>query len=346
MENFDRILVGPKATIRETMAQIGAGGAEIALVVDGTRRLLGTVTDGDIRRALLGGATMSDPVEPRMYRQPTTVGPSVGRAEVLDLMRARMLRQIPIVDAEGRVAGLHLLNELIGATSRANWALIIAGGRGTRLQPLTDAVPKPMLPVAGRPILERIVLHLVGFGISRIFIAVHYLSDAIKRHFGDGLRFGCSIEYLIEDTPLGTGGCLSLLPRGAGHPILVMNGDLLTQFDVGHVLAFHERGGFDATIGVRAYGVKIPFGVVDLDGDRVKGLQEKPDVRWTVSAGIYVMEPDIVSTVKSGAAITMPEVLLHCMEAGRRVGAFPIEEDWIDVGVRDELQRARGQGLP
>lgn len=343
MKNIDGILVSPDATIRDAMVRINTSGVEIALVVDPSRRLVGTVTDGDIRRALLAGASLSDRVEACLHGRPTTVDPSAGRADVLDLMRSRLLRQIPIVDVQGRVTGLHLLNEIIGAIQRPNWAILVAGGRGTRLQPLTDSVPKPMLQVAGRPILERLVLHLVGFGISRIFIAVHHLQEIISNHFGDGAAFGCTIEYVREEQPLGTAGCLGLLPERPEHPTLVMNADLVTQFDVGRMLAWHEAGGFAATMGVRTHQVKIPFGVVDVLGGRVTGILEKPEFRWAVSAGIYVLSPEVMSGVERGVSASMPEVLLSWVQAGRPVGAYALEEDWIDVGVPQELYRARGQ---
>src|SRR3989304_1487910 len=202
------ISIKQSATIREAMEAIQRGACWIALVVDNNSKLLGLITDGDIRRALLSGATLNDPLEPYMQRKFTAVPPTTGRSEVLDLMRARSLNQIPIVDQTGKLVGLHLMREIIGAVRRPNWAVIMAGGRGERLRPLTDSIPKPMIKVAGRPILERIVLHLVGYGIRRIFISVNYLSQVIEDHFGDGTRFGCTIEYLRETQPLGTGGSL------------------------------------------------------------------------------------------------------------------------------------------
>ncbi len=342
MEHLDRTCLGPRATIREAMACINTARTEIALVVDGERRLLGTVTDGDVRRALLAGATLDSAVEVAMFRKPTTVGIGAGRAEVMDLLRARSLRHLPIVDGEGRLRGLHLLNEILGRVARPNWAVIVAGGLGTRLQPLTAEVPKPMLEVAGRPILERIVLHLVGYGVGRVFVAVRHLGEVIESHFGDGSRFGCRIEYLREDQPLGTAGCLSLLPAGAADPILVMNGDLVTQFDVARMLEHHRDGRFAATMGVRSHGVRIPYGVVTTEKEVVTGIEEKPEFRCMVNAGIYVVEPAVAAGMEKGIATTMPAVLEACIAAGRRVGVYPIEEEWVDVGAKDELKRARG----
>jgi NDP-sugar pyrophosphorylase family protein len=200
-----------------------------------------------------------------------------------------------------------------------------------------------MIHVAGRPILERIILHLVGFGIRRIFLAVNYKADVIETHFGDGTRFGCRIEYLREETPLGTGGALSLLPAIPEHPILVLNGDLLTQFDVGSLLAFHARGKYRATVGIHEYAHTIPFGVVGLDEDRVVQIREKPSQVWLTNAGIYAIEPEVVARVpRNGDDYPLPALVEECLERKEPVGAFRIETDWIDVGRQAELQRARG----
>ncbi|MFH2007635.1 MAG: sugar phosphate nucleotidyltransferase, partial [bacterium] len=253
-------------SIKGAMVAIDRGACEIAFVVDETGVLQGTITDGDIRRALLGGATFDAPARECMQRNFTSAGPEVGRAEILDLMRARSLQQIPIIDADGKLVGLHMLREVIGATKRTNWAVIMAGGRGERLRPITDTMPKPMVRVAGRPILERIVLHLVGFGIRRIYLSINYLGEQIENHFEDGERFGCRIEYLREDRPLGTGGALALLPETPEQALLVLNGDLVTQFDVGRMLALHEESGSAITVGVHEYVHRVPFGVVETDG--------------------------------------------------------------------------------
>lgn len=327
----------------EALRAIEASGLGIAIVENNDGRVAGTLTDGDIRRALLEGATLDFPLDGCVQLDFVSVGAAASRAEVLDLMQSRRIGQIPILDVEGRLVGLHTLPEILGAAPRPNWAVVMAGGRGERLQPLTDAVPKPMIKVAGRPILERIVLHLVGFGIRRIFLSVNYRADVIEAHFGDGARFGCGIEYLKEGKPLGTGGALSLLPARPSHPFLVLNGDLLTQFDVGRILAFHEEGGYRATVGVHQYAHTVPFGVVELEGTRVSRLREKPSEVWQTNAGIYVLEPDLTPRVPSDTYFPLPGLVEECLEREEPVGAFPIDEDWIDVGRHDELKRARGE---
>jgi dTDP-glucose pyrophosphorylase len=324
------------------MRSLEASRTRIVLVVRDDGVLAGTVTDGDIRRALLAGHGLDSPLAPIANRTFASVGPEATRAEVLDLMQARRVEQLPILDAGGRLVGLHLLHEVLGAVERPNWAVIMAGGRGTRLLPLTENVPKPMLKVAGRPILERIVLHLVGFGIRRIFISVNYLSDVIEEHFGDGSKWGCRIDYLREERPLGTGGSLSLLPEPPAVPLLALNGDLVVQFDVARMLAFHAEGSFKSTVAVHDYTHTVPFGVLDIAEGQVRDLKEKPTFVWPTNAGIYVLEPEVVARVPPDTEFPLPGLLEQCLQRGERVGAFRLDGDWIDVGRVGELRRARG----
>lgn len=330
-------------TIWDALAVIDAGAAEIAFVVDGSGKVVGTVTDGDVRRALLRGLTLGSSIVEIVNRKFVAVGPEAGRAEVLDLMRARTLSQIPVLDAAGRLAAMHLLREIVGAAERPNWAVVMAGGRGERLRPLTDSLPKPMVQVAGRPILERIVLHLVGFGIRRIFLAVNYMSEVIEAHFGDGRELGCALEYLREARPLGTGGALSLLPELPKHPLLVMNGDLVTQFDAGRMLGRHEETGSKITIGVHEYAHRVPYGVVEIEADRIVSLSEKPTMTWLANAGIYVLEPEIVKRVPDDCSFPLPSLVESCLDRGEPVGYFPIEDAWADIGRPLELLAATGE---
>jgi dTDP-glucose pyrophosphorylase len=342
-ERLERCKVHRAMRLVDAMRSLERGAAEIALVVDDEDRLVGTLTDGDVRRALLGGAGLDAALEPFVQRRYTAVGPQARRAEVIDLMRARLIGQIPIVDDAGRLCGLHILQEIIGAIECPNWAVIMAGGRGVRLRPLTDDIPKPMIRIAGRPILERIVLHLIGYGIRRVFISINYLGHMIEEHFGDGSRLGCRIEYLREERPLGTGGSLSLLPAPPSEPILVMNGDLVTDVDVASLLAFHRSHGGAGTMGVRRYRHVVPFGCVDLEGDRITRLDEKPTLTRMVNAGIYVLSPSLVARVPQ-AEMGMPDLFEQCLTRGDAVRAFEIETDWIDVGQREQLKRAREGG--
>jgi len=332
--------ISRESSLREAMLSLEQSTTGIVLVVDAQRRLLGVLTDGDIRRALLKGAVLEAGASAYMWRSFTSVDPSLGRADVLDLMRARTLHQVPIVNAQGKVVGLHLLKELVGAAERSNWAVIMAGGKGTRLGPITKHLPKPMLKVAGRPILERIVLHLVGHGIRRVYLAINYMGDVIESHFGNGERFGCRIDYLRENEPLGTGGPLSLLPEAPAEPLLVLNGDLVMQVDVDAMLSFHTAGQYQATIGVHQYYHEVPFGCVELDGSRILRMEEKPVLGKIINAGIYVLEPELLKHVPR-RFFPITTLLEESLQRGERQGAFMIEDEWIDVGRQDELRRAQ-----
>jgi len=324
------------------MRALEEGAIGIALVVDNDCHLVGTATDGDIRRAILKGCTLESPIAPHIQRNFTFVSPAAGRAEVLDLMQARTLKQIPVLGPSGSLLGVHLLHDVLGALQRSNWAVIMAGGRGTRLRPLTETVPKPMARVAGRPILERIVLHLVGFGLKRLFISVGHLGHVIESHFGDGSRYGCQIEYLREEdrAPLGTGGSLSLLPQPPREPVCVMNGDLVTEVDIGRMIEAHSTSNAYVTIGTRRYCHQVPFGCLEVEGGIVKRIEEKPLLERYVSAGVYILSPEAVSRVPC-RFFPITELFEDALARRTIVSAFEIDGDWIDVGQWDALRTAR-----
>ncbi|TKG66655.1 nucleotidyltransferase family protein [Prauserella endophytica] len=345
---FADLLIRREASIRSALSTIDKQRARQAFVVDGRGRLVGSIDEADIRRALLEGAGLGAPAYPLIHKSVVTTKLSTGRAEVLDLMRALRLSEIPVIDEQGRVVGVHRERELVGTTRLKNWAVIMAGGRGTRLAPLTDNIPKPMLPVAGRPILERLVLHLVGSGINRVFISVNYLGKMIEEHFGDGTQFGCEIEYLREDPelPLGTGGSLRLLDD-LGYeptdPFLVMNGDLVTEFSVTDLLDAHVDSGAVATIAATEYQHQVPFGVLESSAGRLLRMVEKPLSSWAVNAGIYVLEPKLITRIPRGKLFPITALFDDCLASGWSVGLWPMHEPWQDVGRPNELAHARGQ---
>lgn len=343
-DQLRRSVVSADATIADAMRSLDASMSQIVLVVDDGGRFSGILTDGDIRRALLGGGALDSPVVRHVNRDCFTVGEEAGRADVLELMQARQIAQVPVLDPQRRVVGLHLLHDLVTPIERPNWAVVMAGGRGTRLGELTETVPKPMLPVAGRPILERIVLGLVGSGIRQVYLSVNYLADMIEQHFGDGHRFGCAIRYLHEQEPLGTAGSLALLPRGSDGPtdaLVVMNGDLVTQANVGRLIDYHERGNHALTMAVRRYVQQIPYGCVEVERDELVGFVEKPTSSRLVNAGMYVMDPDCLQLLPHPEPATMPDVVRRIQAGGGVARVFEIDDDWIDVGRFDQLQRAR-----
>ena len=313
------------------------------VVVDDGGTVVGTLTDGDIRRALLAGKALESPLREYACSDFSYVGVHEGRAFVLDLMNSRRLRQIPVLDGQRKLCGIHFLSHLLGQVDRPNWAVIMAGGKGTRLYPLTKDIPKPMVKVADRPILERLVLHLVGHGIHRIFLSVNHLSHVIQDYFGNGEQFGCQIEYLHEEEPLGTAGSLSLLPEEPVEPILVMNGDLVMNADLGAILDYHERGGFHATIGIKTYSHQVPYGCVTLRKGCIVQIEEKPDLIRQVNAGVYVLSPLAVKSIPK-AFYPITELFGFSLQEGLRIGAFDLECDWVDVGQHEQLRHARGEG--
>lgn len=337
------LIVSSQASIRDALSALEAGEQGIVFVCDGAGRVLGTLTDGDIRRALIRGTALDgDGLSAAMNREFVSVPPAADRAHVLDLMLARNIQQVPVLDERGRLIGLHTMRRIVGAPPRRNRAVIMAGGRGTRLGAITDNLPKPMVRVAGRPILERLILHLVGHGIRQIYLSVNYLSNVIEEHFGDGSRFGCAITYLREEQPLGSGGALSLVPKQTAEPLIVMNGDLVTQLDVGRFLDFHERGGYTATMGLHGHAVELPYGVAVVRGHDLIGLKEKPTERFLVNAGVYAISPEALAYVPAGEAYPITELFRACLSNGRRVGAYFIEDDWLDVGRPRDLSQANG----
>ncbi len=337
------------ADLRDVLKAIEAGARSVAFATDARSTLAGVMTDGDVRRALLAGASLDDQAAEFVTRTPHVVNERESRTAVLDFMRARVINQIPVVDDAGRLVGLHTLQGLLGRQPRPNLAFILAGGRGTRLHPLTEDLPKVMVPIAGRPVLERIITHLVGYGISEIVLAVGHMAERIVDHFGDGTTFGCRIRYVAEDpdTPLGTAGSLGLLVDLVGeltHPILVMNGDLLTTVDVGALLARHETHRPAMTIATKSLPFQVPYAVIDQEDGRAIGIVEKPVFEHTVNIGVYVLSPDSLDLVPVGARYDMTDFASDLLASSRQVLTWQSDDDWIDIGSPTDLGRARGAG--
>lgn len=344
---LSEVLLTRYATFRECLTVIHVHGVRDVFVVDSETRLVGVIDEGTIRAQLVAGAAADDPIAEVVRDAAALVSPTYTRAEVLDVMRALRLSEVPVVDHDGRVVGFHRDENIVGVSTRRNWAVIMAGGRGTRLAPLTDDIPKPMLQVAGRPILERLILHLSGSGIDRIFLSVNYLGHTIQDYFGDGAGFGCAIEYLWEDEdrPLGTGGPLGLfwdLGHRPAMPLLVLNGDLVTGFAVGELLDAHDETEAVATIAVSEYQHQVPFGVLEGDERRLARIVEKPVPSWPVNSGIYVIEPELLPRVPVGELYPITELFEECLKRDELVGLWPMNDPWLDVGRPNELARARG----
>lgn len=343
MKTIENYLVAPTLSLREVIRVIDMGAAQIALVVNNDRRLVGTLTDGDIRRALLRGEALDTPVERIMFTKFRTLSTSATDEEALALMRRETLHQIPALDDQGRVMRLFLLEELIKPKKRPNAVIVMAGGRGMRLHPLTKDCPKPMLRVGGKPLLEIILGQCIDAGFQHFYLSVNYLKNQIKDHFGDGGRWNVRIDYLEETQPLGTGGALSLLPEKPTEPLLVLNGDVLTRVDYGRLLRFHHEHQAEATLCVREHSTQIPYGVVRMDELHVLSLEEKPVLSHYVNAGIYLLDPALLDLVPQDQFFDMPQLLEKALHHQHRVSAFPIHEYWLDVGQPETLERAHSE---
>ena len=340
MAQWHKAVIPPSASLRAALAAIDAAALQIAFVVEDGGRLMGVVTDGDIRRALLGGADLKQPVAEVMNRRPRVVTTAQSRMEGLALMREAHVHQVPVVDQDGKLVHVLLLDEVVQPQRRDNWVVLMAGGLGTRLRPFTDNCPKPMLQVGGRPLLETILLNLRAQGFRKFFLSVNYMAEMVEHHFGDGSRFGVQVDYLRETKRLGTGGALTLLPAMPTLPFVVANGDILTTLDFGQMVDFHVAQKTSGTMGIRDYEVSIPYGVVDTDGVRITGMREKPTHRFFVNSGLYVLSPEALDLIPRGEMYDMPTLFERLQSIGRHTAAFQVREYWMDIGRPEDLSRA------
>lgn len=343
MSDWRKTLIGPTATLRDAIAGLDASALQIAMVVDGAGRLLGTVTDGDVRRAILRGAALESSVEGVMNASPIVARPGEDLRARLPELRTRHILRIPLVDAQGIVQGLELFEELAAPREKENWVVLMAGGMGSRLRPLTDDCPKPMLRIGERPILETILLSFAEQGFRKFYLSINYLGEMVRAHFGDGSRWGVTIRYLVEDQRLGTAGALSLLHERPRLPFFVMNGDILAKVNFNAMLAFHEDTGALASVGVRHISHSIPYGVVRLDGHKLVDIVEKPEEKVFISGGIYVLAPQVLDEVPAGRYFDMPTLLQQLARRGASTVGFPIHEYWLDIGHKEDFARAHAE---
>jgi dTDP-glucose pyrophosphorylase len=329
------------------MAYIDRNEKGIVLATDEEGHLLGTITDGDVRRAILAGESLDSPIKTILamkrtspYGRPVTAPVGTEPAELLRLMRERSIRQIPLLDEAGRVASLISMDELLPQTAIPLQAVIMAGGPGTRLRPLTEEMPKPMLPVGDRPLMELIIQQLRQAGIQRVNVTTHYKGEKISNYFGDGEQFGVELSYVTEDEPLGTVGALGLMAR-PNEPILVINGDILTRVNFRAMIDYHREHDADLTVAVRKYEIQVPYGVVDCEGQCVSGLREKPSLSFFVNAGIYLLEPAVLDHIPTGVRFDMTDLIETLIKKERRVVSFPIVEYWLDIGRHADYLKAQ-----
>lgn len=335
-----QVILPLDASIQDAIRNLNESSLKIVIAVNEQGQLEGTVSDGDIRRALLKGFDLGDRLERVMHRDALVAPPSLGRELILQLMRVNKIQQIPVVDEVRQVVGLHLWEDLSNPPERPNVMVIMAGGKGTRLRPFTENCPKPLVVVAGKPMMEHIIERAKLEGFSRFVIAIQYLGHMIEEYFGNGERLGVQIDYLREQTPLGTAGALSLMAPRPGAPFVVTNGDVLTDIRYGEMLEFHVRHDAMATMAVRLHEWQHPFGVVQTRGVEIVGFEEKPIARTHINAGVYVLEPESLESLEHGASCDMPTLFERLQAKARRIVAYPMHEPWLDIGRPDDLSRA------
>ena len=340
-DSWRKAVLTAKATLLQAIRCLDESSLQIVIVVADDGRLLGTLTDGDIRRGLLRGFEMSSLVGSIVYSDPLVVPPQWGRDTVLQLMQANKVHQLPVVDENHFVVGLHLWEELLVPSKRSNVMVIMAGGRGTRLGEHTQDCPKPLLPVGGKPMLEHIIERAKAEGFKHFVLAINYLGHMIEDYFGDGNKLNINIEYLRENKPLGTAGALGLLQVRPTEPFLVTNGDVLTDIHYAELLDFHIRHNATATMAVRLHEWQNPFGVVKTDGLDIVGFEEKPVARSHINAGIYVLEPNVLNSIGANEHCDIPTLFGRVQERQARTIVYPMHEPWLDVGRPADLAKAR-----
>lgn len=344
MKNWENTLVSPLSTLEDAIGIMDRSALRVAIVVDENRRLLGTLTDGDVRRALLRHQPLSIPVSEVMCSQPQVAQKNWSRERILGVMETTQLLQLPVLNDQGVVVGLETLHGLLDKRLLDNPVFLMAGGFGTRLYPLTQNCPKPLLKVGDKPILELILERFISAGFHKFFISTHYLPEMVRDYFGDGRRWGVTIRYTHEDTPLGTGGAVGLLPHGEiNEPMLMMNGDLLTTLNYRELLDFHNENRGVATMCVREYEYQVPYGVIQSEGHLIRSMVEKPVHKFFVNAGVYVLSPELVKSVVPGMKIDMPTLLEMEIARNHDVTMFPVHEYWLDIGRMEDFKRAQAE---
>jgi len=343
MKNYKNILLKPTSTIKEALNIIDSGAMQIALVVDENEKLVGTLTDGDIRRGLLNNLSLDESIETIIFKTPTVCTTEDTKEKILEIALSKKLHQIPIVDNNGKLVGIKEIDELLKPVYKSNRVVLMVGGLGTRLRPLTDNIPKPMLKVGNKPILETIILNFKKYGFVNIVLCVSYKSEIIEEYFKDGSEFGVNIEYVHENKRMGTAGALSLAKEKLTEPFFVMNGDLLTNINFENMMEYHLSNNSIATMGVREYDFQVPYGVVKTDGADIVSIEEKPVHHFFVSAGVYVLSHKALKYIPEDEYYDMPTLFEKVIEEKEKSISFPIHEYWLDIGRIEEFEKANNE---
>ncbi|WP_108063715.1 nucleotidyltransferase family protein [Poseidonibacter lekithochrous] len=340
MKNIDNIKLKINSTIHDALTIIDNGKLKLAVIVDKNEKLIGIITDGDIRRGLLNGLNLNSSIETIIFKTPTVAKITDTKEDILTLALSKKLHQIPILDNDDRIIGIQEIDELIKPKIKKNKVILMVGGLGTRLRPLTEKTPKPMLKVGNKPILQTIVEKFAEYGYKNIIMCVNYKSHIIQDYFKDGKEFGVNIEYILEKQRMGTAGALSLLKDKPSEPFFVMNGDLLTNINFEHLDDYHTLNGSIGTMCVREYDFQVPYGVVNIEDSKVVSIEEKPIHKFFVSAGIYMLSPNILEYIPKNKFYDMPTLFEKLINENKNIVSFPLREYWLDIGRIEEYRKA------
>ena len=339
--NYEELCISPDSSIKEALRLLDITAKQILFVLDSQNHLLGTITDGDIRRGILKDVILSAPIKSVMNIYPKTIQSNIDKSSILKCMKANKLRYLPVVDASGKLIDVIAQDDLSFCVQRDNIVVLMVGGLGTRLRPLTDDCPKPLLKIGNKPILENILESFIDSGFHRFYLAVNYKAQMIEEYFGDGSKLGIEIKYIHEKKRMGTAGALYFLPEKPVEPVIVMNGDLLTKLDFGELVDAHKHSNAAATMAVREYSYQVPYGVINCEEDRILSIEEKPEQTYFVNAGIYVLNPEVVAKVNKEEFFDMPELFTEIIGEGQKAGIYPVREYWLDIGRLDDFKRAQ-----
>jgi dTDP-glucose pyrophosphorylase len=343
MKDISDILLQENNTIQEALKTIDIQAIRIAVIVDKNNKVIGTISDGDIRRAILKGVNLSHTIKDVYFKTPTLCNINEPIERIIQIAISKRIYQVPIIDDRGHLVKIEDLGNMLSIANRPNEVILMAGGLGTRLRPLTDDTPKPLLKVGNKPILETIILNFSKYGFKNITISVNYKSEMIIDYFGDGKKFGVNISYIHEKDRLGTAGALSLLKYKPNQPFFVMNADLLTDINFTHLLNYHYQENSDATMCVREYDFQVPYGVIEVDNQQITSIVEKPIHKFFVNAGIYVLSPSILNIIPKNTFYDMPTLFDELIKQQKNILSFPIHEYWLDIGRMGDFKQAQDE---
>ena len=340
MKSIENLTLYKNSSIKNALNIINKGRMQIALVINESNKLIGTITDGDIRRGLLEGFNLDNSIENIFFKNPTVAKVCDTKEQILKIALSNKVHRIPIIDENNNIIGIEEIEELIKPKKKTNKVILMVGGLGTRLRPLTEKTPKPMLKVGNKPILQTIVEKFVEYGYTNIIMCVNYKSHIIQNYFGDGNKFGAEIDYILEEERMGTAGALSLLKEKPTEAFFVMNGDLLTNVNFEHLHDYHISNSSMGTMCVREYDFQVPYGVVNMRDGKIESIEEKPIHKFFVSAGIYMLSPNILDYIPKNEFFDMPTLFEKLIQEKKNAISFPLREYWLDIGKMEEYHKA------